>query len=201
MLKALSVIALAAVVAGCCKSKDNDPGPIPITTTQDPFGGKVSPATANPGNPTTIETVSPTVATPPPATTPASGGYAPDGLPVDIPASRSAVPTVAEWDSVPREISVSRSTPLNCETKMLREWLRVSCRPKSSTGGTPTGVKHKLGPEADTYYFSKGGIASLVTPVKRGKHQESIFTWTDKVQTLVIDWPHGAPRPVIRFTD
>lgn len=190
MYRTMSLIMLTAAAAGCCNGlgkKEEDPGPIPITMPADP-------------KPTTTLTA-PAQPTPTPVPTSASGGYAPDGLPADIPASHSSVPTIAEWNAVPREISVARSTPLNCETKMLREWLRVSCRPKSSTGGTPTNVVHKLGPTDETYYFSKGGIASLVTPVKNGKHQESIFSWTDKSQTLVIDWPHGAPRPVIKFTD
>lgn len=189
MLKTLCVIALALVAGGCCQTRkdDSDDKPIPITT---------SPGTEK-ATTTPVQTAAPPAATP----AQAAGGYSPDGLPTDIPASRSAVPTLAEWNAVPREINVGRSTPLNCETKMVREWLRVSCRPKSKTGGTPTGVKHKSGPEQDSYYFAKGGVASLVTPVLRGKHQESTFSWTDKVQTLVIDWPHGAPRPTINFTD
>lgn len=193
MLKTVCVIAIAGIAAGCCKPKDDsDDKPIPIST---------SPVTEKATSPTPVQTTPPPAATPETTAAPVAGGYSPDGLPTDIPASRSAVPTLAEWNSVPREINVARSTPLNCETKMLREWLRVSCRPKSNTGGTPTGARHKSGPEADAYYFAKGGVASLVTPVLRGKHMESIFTWTDKVQTLVIDWPHGAPRPTISFKD
>lgn len=187
----VSAVVLSLASNGCCKlpgKSDDDPGPITITTPSEP---KATATTLTTAAPTQVPTAVPT----------STGGYAPDGLPADIPATRSAVPTIAEWNAVPREISVARSTPLNCETKMLREWLRVSCRPKSNTGGTPTNAVHKSGPKDDAYYFAKGGVASLVVPVTRGKHMESTFSWTDKVQTLVVDWPHGAPRPVIKFTD
>jgi hypothetical protein len=190
MYRMACLVALTvATTVGCNQKDKDDPGPIPIslpTETARPTTTLTAPA-----QPTL--TAAPTAAS--------GGGYSPDGLPTDIPASHSAVPSVAEWNGVPREINVARSTPLNCETKMLREWLRVSCRPKSNTGGTPTNVVHKLGPTDETYYYSKGGVASLVTPITRGKHAESIFSWTDKTQTLVIDWPHGAPRPVIKFAD
>jgi len=123
-----------------------------------------------------------------------------DGLPVEIPESRSAVPTIAEWNAVPREITVNRSTPLNCETKMVREWLRVSCREKNNTGGTPRSAEKGRGCTAETYLFSKSEqkLASVVMPVKRGNHCEVRFSWTDKSQTLVMDWPSG-PRPTIKF--
>jgi hypothetical protein len=193
MRNVLVLVCLAAAAASCCRipgiGKDEDPGPVPIT------------APSEPKSTTTVQLTAQPAPTPAPTPAAAPNAYAPDGLPVDIPASRSAVPTVAEWNAVPREINVARSTPLNCETKMLREWLRVSCRPKSSTGGTPTNVVHKSGPKDNAYYFAKGEVASLVVPVTRGKHMESTFSWTDKTQTLVLDWPGGAPRPIIKFTD
>jgi hypothetical protein len=187
----MSVVLVSLVSGGCCKipgKSDNDPGPIIITPPADPKANPAVTLTAEP--------------TPKPPTTQAPAtAYAADGLPAEIPQTHSGVPTVAEWNAVPREINVARSTPLNCETKMLREWLRVSCRPKSNTGGTPTNVVHKSGPPEEAYYFAKGGVASLVVPVFKGRHVESTFSWTDKTQTLVVDWPSGAPRPVIKFTD
>jgi hypothetical protein len=198
VLMRLVVVGLFGLMtAGCCKGggkSDDTPIPSPNQTPVTPVN-----TVADTTKPTLTLTAPATPATAPTAAT--AGGYLPDGLPADIPASRSAVPTLAEWSAVPREINCPRSTPLNCETKMLREWLRVSCHPKSSTGGTPTTVDHKSGPKDDAYYFAKGGVTSLVTPVLRGKHMEATFNWTDKRQTLVIDWPHGAPRPAVRFQD
>ncbi|MBW2454621.1 MAG: hypothetical protein JRI68_08925, partial [Deltaproteobacteria bacterium] len=36
-----------------------------------------------------------------------------------VPDGRSAVPTLAEWNSVEREVTVKGSSALNCETKMV----------------------------------------------------------------------------------
>jgi hypothetical protein len=142
-------------------------------------------------------------ATPPAATTAAADPYArgPDGLPAVIPSTRSKVPTTAEWDAVPKEINVARSTPLNCETKMEREWLRVSCRGKNNTGGTPTGVTKGGGCAGDTFVFTGNGVTSLVTPVLAGHVCETDFTWSDKTQKLVVSWPNGVSRPTISFKD
>ena len=137
----------------------------------------------------------------PTAAAPAQPARGNDGLPADIPSGRSAVPTLAEWNGVQREITVARSTPLSCETKMLREWLRVSCRGKTSTGGTPQSVRTAGGCTGDTYTFSNGGVTSLVTPVLAGRHCEADFEWSNGKQRLHVDWPNGAPRPTIAFRD
>jgi hypothetical protein len=131
----------------------------------------------------------------------APGALGNNGLPVDIPATRSKVPTIPEWDAVTKEITVARSTPLGCETKMLREWLRVSCRGKNKEGGEPTGADTKSGNGAEAFTFAKGGVASVVVPVLRGKKYEALFSWSNKKQLLVVDWANGAPSPTIAFTD
>ena len=125
----------------------------------------------------------------------------PDGLPVDIPTGHSKVPTLGEWDAVTREITVARSTPLGCETKMVREWLRVSCRGKNDKGGEPTNAETKSSGGLEAYLFAKNKVTSVVVPVARGKRYEALFSWTDKKQVLVMDWPNGAPRPTIKFID
>ena len=111
------------------------------------------------------------------------------------------MPTVAEWSEVTREITVRNSTPLGCETKMLREWLRVSCRGENSHGVTPVDVQKGAGCGSDTYVFARGGVTSVVTPVLRGKSCAVAFTWTEGQHDLVVTWPGGAPRPSIAFQD
>src|SRR5687768_13823004 len=49
------------------------------------------------------------------------------------PGGRSAVPTLDEWNAQTKEVTVRGSSKLNCETKMVREWLRVSCRGKNDS--------------------------------------------------------------------
>lgn len=109
---------------------------------------------------------------------------------------KSAVPTTDEWNAVKKEITVSGSGKLNCETKQLREWIRVSCRDPNDSGGSPTGVRvTKGGGRGDDFVFTAPKVASLVFRFVDGVHLEAEFTWTDKKQTLIVDWPHGAPEP------
>lgn len=117
-----------------------------------------------------------------PATAPADG--------------KSAVPTTDEWNSVTKEVTVYGSSKLNCETKQIREWIRVSCRDPNDSGGSPTGVRvTKGGGRGDDFVFTASTVASLVFRFVDGIHLEAQFTWTDKKQTLIVDWPHGAPEP------
>ncbi len=189
----VSVVAVAASLAlcGCCKQTEKAPSGGSVAVTPDP-GATPSPGvtkTLAPGNTGVVPVDD-------------LSGMGPDGLPVMIPTTRSKVPTLQEWNAVPREITVNRSTPLNCETRMVREWLRVSCRVKNNTGGTPTNAEVVAGCTAEAYVYARRDqkIASLVTPLIRGQHCEVRFSWTDKTQTLVTDWVGGGPRPSVKFT-
>lgn len=109
---------------------------------------------------------------------------------------RSAPPTVQDWNAQKREVTVKGSSALNCETKMVREWLRVSCRGKNDTGGTPTNIKIvRGGREALT--FSGPGVESLTMPVLEGTNFEAVFSWTDKSHPLTVKWPKGSKMPVV----
>lgn len=126
----------------------------------------------------------------------------PDGLPVDIPRPSSTPPTLNEWNAVPWEITVTGSSALNCETKMVREWLRVSCRPKG--GLVP--IEVKSGPQngLQAYVFNDSlKIASLVVQVVQGKSYSATFTFQEGRerwnQPLVVSWPSNAARPRIYF--
>ncbi len=186
----LGALAAASLLAGCSRSSGGD--------SSQPEPAPVAPAKAGPAQPAQPAKQAP--AAPPATPAPASpGAMGPDGLPAEIPATRSPVPTVAEWAAVTREISVRRSSPLGCETKMLREWLRVSCRGKNDVGGTPLAVKALGGCTSDTYTFGSGGITSLVTPILRGRSCDASFSWSHGGALLNIKWPSGAPRPTIAF--
>jgi len=123
---------------------------------------------------------------------------APVSQPTNLPTGRSAVPSVTEWASA-KEITVKGSSALGCETKIIREWFRVSCHGANDTGGTPTAVKvTKGGDAAETFVFVTGDIASLVFPYVDGTSLEAVFSWTDKSHKLVASWPHGSPEPEIK---
>lgn len=138
------------------------------------------------------ETAAPVVGGPPPA--PPSTSWPPP-----IPSGKSAVPTTEEWNAQTREVTVLGSGKLNCETKQVREWIRVSCKGKNDTGGEATGVKvTKGGGRGDDFVFASGGVASLVYRFYEGQSLEAEFKWTDKTKTLVVAWPNGAPEPPAR---
>jgi len=118
-----------------------------------------------------------------------------DGLPLEIPQPSSPPPTVAEWEAVPREITVRGSSALNCETKMVREWLRVSCRPRGGFRATALRQVESSGQQIFSGMF--GDRASLVVQIVRGKNVVVDFDFNDgRTMRLVANWPSGAPRPI-----
>jgi hypothetical protein len=125
---------------------------------------------------------------------PTTSGAAPSPMPV-LP-GRSPVPTLEEWNAVTKEVNVKGSSALQCETKMLREWLRVSCRGKNDTGGTPVSVITQKG-GFGAYLFASGGVTSIVLPFVEGIDATFLFSWTDKVHPLHLKWPHRSPMPII----
>lgn len=145
---------------------------------------------------------------PPPAPVPVPvapppGALGADGLPLVIPPPTSAVPSLDEWNAVPREITVRRSSSLGCETKMLREWLRVSCRGRGSLGVPIAVYIHKQQGQQAYKFATAGTVTSLVAQVVRGRSLEAEFVWENggshRGATLVVRWPRGAPKPVIAF--
>lgn len=113
-----------------------------------------------------------------------------------LPPGRSPVPAPSEYAAA-REVTVKGSSALKCETKMIREWLRVTCRGKNDTGGTPTTVQVTKGGRGETITFAANGVTSLITPVVEGTDFEAKFSWTDKSHALVVKWAKKAPKPII----
>jgi hypothetical protein len=106
------------------------------------------------------------------------------------------MPTLAEWSSEPREVTVKGSSALGCETKQVREYLRVICRGRNDTRGTPTAIEVRRGGR-DAVAFVVDGVTSLVLPVVEGTDFAAGFSWSDKSHELVVRWPRGAPKPEV----
>jgi hypothetical protein len=129
-------------------------------------------------------------ATETPDAPPTASGNAPPG-----PNGRSAVPTTDEWTKA-GEVTVLGSSKLDCETKMVREWVRVSCRGESKERGKPTGVSiTKGGGKGDTFTFASGGVASLIYPFFEGQDLEATFRWDKTRRGFKAQWSRGAPKP------
>lgn len=179
--------ALSASALMACGSEKADP--TKDKPAANPPAGNNAPAqTVAATNFAPANSASPTPMNPTPANTPAAAG----------PNGRSPVPTQDEWTAA-KEIGVRGSSKLNCETKMVREWLRVSCRGKNDTGGEPTNVTIKRGGgRGDTFTFASNKVASLVCPYVAGTDLAAEFSWTDKKKELVVSWPYGAPEPPLK---
>jgi len=137
------------------------------------------------------------VAPPAESAAPAGGSESKTGIPTS---GSSKPPTVAEWGGV-GEITVRHSTPLACETKLVREWLRVSCRTSDGTANQIQGVKLTRGKDSGGIPpFVKKGVASIVTQVKPGIDADWTFEWSEwGKRVLTVKWPHGAPSPTYEF--
>jgi hypothetical protein len=119
------------------------------------------------------------------------------GVPTE---GNSKPPTLTEWTEA-GEITVKHSGPLGCETKLVREWLRVSCRdqpgkPKIQTAKLSAGKDHGSIPP-----FIKPGVASVLTQVKRDMRAVYTFEWVGFARKLTVEWPKGAPTPTIAFDE
>jgi len=200
---------LALAAAGCCSGKGKSSGSGCTTDTdckgdricvdgtcQHSGGGPVQAAQQPRSNPVRPQ------AAPLPQAAPNPYAIAGDGLPVVIPSPSSPPPTMAEWNAVPREVTVSGSSALGCETKMLREWLRVSCRRHGSDYPLDVRTERTSGQQAYVFHTT-GSVASTVVQVVRGKDYSADFTWDTGgrhwVATLHVSWPVQSARPTLYF--
>jgi hypothetical protein len=112
-----------------------------------------------------------------------------------VPAGRSAAPTLDEWNTMKKEVTVKGSSALKCETKIVREYLRISCKGKVDPEGTPTGIKILKGAHGEALAYAHSGVTSLILPYVEGTDFEAAFSWTAKSHKLVVKWPKGSKQP------
>ncbi len=116
--------------------------------------------------------------------------------PFKLAVGRSAIPSFREWDEQKREVMVKGSSALGCETKMVREYLRVTCKGKNDSGGAPAGIKMVRG-SREAQSFAAVGVISLILPVVEGTNFEAIFSWSDRSHPFTIKWPKGTKIPAV----
>jgi hypothetical protein len=116
----------------------------------------------------------------------------------------SEPPTGGEWETA-KEVVVTGSTALGCETKRVRDWVRVRCDKPNDTGGTPVSVKlqkteviHGTDVKNHRKNVKTSGeddTPTLIAQYIDGADVEALFSWTDKQKVLVLWWPGGKPEP------
>jgi hypothetical protein len=147
-----------------------------------------------------------TTAAAPPASAAATGSASgaapaaeatPPATPPPMPAGRTPAPTLDEWAKMTKEVTVKGSSALKCETKIVREYLRVSCRGKVDPEGVPTAIKILKGGRGEALTYAGKDVTSLVMPYVEGTDFEGVFSWSKKSHKLVVKWPKGNKQPVI----
>lgn len=126
----------------------------------------------------------------------ATGKEAPDEGPIPaIPEGKSNPPTVAEWGAA-EEVNTQEknSQPDKCEVKVVREWVRVSCRGEIVSYEKMEGFGTK---NADYFEMIKpGNLASFVVRMKKGKTQSVRICREKDRASLFVNWPASKDRPV-----
>lgn len=180
----LAPFALAALLgAGGCDGEGSQAKPEPATGATGATTVQAAPA---------IAAKTPAQAAPAQAAPAQAAPAAPTG-------GRSKPPTLEEWNAQTREVTVTGSSALNCETKQVREWVRISRRGEPKPVGKPQSVKVVRGKTLETFEFSAPGtVASLVFPFEPGLDLEARFDWENGTRMFSSQWPRGAPEPPAR---
>jgi hypothetical protein len=108
-----------------------------------------------------------------------------------LPPGRSWPPTEDEWRRAP-ECVVKGSTAAGCETKLIREWLRVLCR-DTNEDDTPYNAVVLEGGHGDARVYRHDGLGLLI-PLVEGDVARVRFEWDTKQRELRLDWPRGGER-------
>ena len=107
-------------------------------------------------------------------------------------AERSPVPLPDVFRRAP-EVIVTGSSDASCETKQVREWLRIRCARTLITHPRSIEITRDDGHEAMALVLPEE--MSLVVPVVEGRQLDATLTWNDKIRALHIAWPTGGkPR-------
>lgn len=122
-----------------------------------------------------------------------------------VPGKRTAMPSKKEFDDT-SDAKLDGLDATACQARVVREWIRITCRTKNPSGGTPVDIKVVKGSVPGTSAVALGTtpnvVTSLVTPYEPGTDLEATFYWTDKAQTLTLKWPlkKKMPEPLGAFT-
>lgn len=105
---------------------------------------------------------------------------------------RSPVPLPDVFRRAP-EVIVAGSSDAGCETKQVREWLRIQC--PATERARPLGVKLMRDDGHEAMVLQMPTELSILVPVVEGRALEATLSWSDKQRALHVAWPAGGtPR-------
>ncbi|HEU4732672.1 MAG TPA: hypothetical protein VFT22_32475 [Kofleriaceae bacterium] len=113
-----------------------------------------------------------------------------------IASERSPIPMPEVFRQAP-EVIVTGSSDAACETKQVREWLRVLCGRTETARPIAIDIERDDGHEALPMVMP--GQVSLLIPIVAGRELAARITWSDSTRVLRVRWPGGATRPVLAF--
>lgn len=114
--------------------------------------------------------------------------------PLTLPVGRSWPPTEDEWRAVD-ECTVKGSSALKCETKCVREWLRVVCKDKAPDEEADDPVREVVvqqGGHGDWRVFRDGAQLALILPVLEGDDTKVRYGWNTEQRVLSLRLKNGA---------
>lgn len=115
-------------------------------------------------------------------------------------------PELQEW-AKSKIVKVAGSTLNSCDTRMVREWLRVQCVNRSPERGTPVSITVTDGRAQGERYKGENlkvvnEITTLIVPVRPGTDFAADFAWEKGTDQLTVKWPYntGEEARDIKFT-
>ena len=113
-----------------------------------------------------------------------------------IPSTRSNPPTVAEWNTACSvNTQGANSEGQDCTSKIVREWLNVTCRNRM------TGVENMegFGSKGSDYFemVKLPNMVSYVVRLRKGHSQKVRMCRTDQRASLFVSWPSSKEQPTI----
>jgi hypothetical protein len=97
------------------------------------------------------------------------------------------------------EITVRGSSDAGCETKQVREWLRVKCTRTQTAWPLAVDIERDDGHE--TLALVMPSAVSLVIPIVANRELAAKIRWTDRTRVLRVQWPSGQATPTIGFDE
>jgi len=141
--------------------------------------------------PAPTETAKPAETVAPPAPTPAPTAPA-------APAARSVKPEDKDWE-LAGVATIVGGTPIGCEAKEIKEWVRVLCKGVDVTRGTPSAVIIDDGAvENETFATATQGTATLIYSYIEGRNLKATFAWTREKRGYTAEWVQGTAKPASR---